>query len=338
MLEHRALRLLLVLSVVNGLVCTVAPAFILLRPGGDKAPVGDFVWVAALIAVALTPVGGAALWVVLRPRLRALSESRRTRHLVARIVADETVDTAFQPIVDLRRGRVIGAEALSRFRIEPDRSPDAWFAAAHSVGQGLALEEVTLRRSLARAFGLPNGCYVAVNVSPSMLTSGRLVPLLHQSGFPLARVVIEVTEHTSIDDYTQVVSARAQLKSLGVRLAVDDAGAGYASLRHILALVPDLIKIDRSLISGVDTDPIRRSMVSAVAMFALQSGASLVAEGVETAGELEALRDLGIEHAQGFLIGRPSTDAHQWAEWRAPLAAVRPRARDREVYVIPPSG
>jgi EAL domain-containing protein (putative c-di-GMP-specific phosphodiesterase class I) len=326
MLEHRALRLLLVLSVVNGLVCTVAPAYILLRPGGNEAPVGDLVWIAAMIAVALTPVAGVALWLVLRPRLTAMRDSRRTRLVVARIVTEETVDTAFQPIVDLKRGRVMGAEALSRFPVEPARSPDAWFAAAHSVGQGLALEEVTLWRSLARAFGLPNGCYVALNVSPSMLTSGRLVPLLHQSGFPLARVVVEVTEHTSIEDYTQVVSARAELKDLGVRLAVDDAGAGYASLRHILALAPDLIKIDRSLISGVDTDPIRRSMVSAVAMFALQSGASLVAEGVETAGELEALRNLGIESAQGFLIGRPSTDAHQWAEWRAPLAAARPAA------------
>jgi EAL domain-containing protein (putative c-di-GMP-specific phosphodiesterase class I) len=168
---------------------------------------------------------------------------------------------------------------------------------------------------LGRAFGLPNGCYVALNVSPSMLTSGRLVLLLHDSGFPLGRVVIEVTEHTSIDDYTQVVSARAQLKALGVRLAVDDAGAGYASLRHILALSPDLIKIDRSLISGVDTDPIRLSMVSAVAMFALQSGASLVAEGVETAGELDTLTSLSVDAAQGYYLARPSTDPNEWRRW-----------------------
>jgi EAL domain-containing protein (putative c-di-GMP-specific phosphodiesterase class I) len=113
--------------------------------------------------------------------------------------------------------------------------------------------------------------------------------------------------------------------------------AGYASLRHILVLAPDMIKIDRSLISGVDADPIRRSMVAAVLMFAMQSGAALVAEGVETQAELDTLRVLGVDHAQGYFIARPSISAHHWANWRAPAPAPSERqASDRAVYIIPP--
>jgi EAL domain-containing protein (putative c-di-GMP-specific phosphodiesterase class I) len=114
------------------------------------------------------------------------------------------------------------------------------------------------------------------------------------------------------------VAAREELRSHGIRVAVDDAGAGYASLQHILALSPDLIKADRSLISGVDVDPIRASMVAAVLMFAVQSGAALVVEGVETAAELQVLRELGVDHAQGYLVARPSTDPADWGRWRAP--------------------
>jgi EAL domain-containing protein (putative c-di-GMP-specific phosphodiesterase class I) len=147
----------------------------------------------------------------------------------------------------------------------------------------------------------------------------------------LNRIVVEVTEHTSIDeDDDSVLAAREHLWALGVRLAVDDAGAGYGSLRRILALAPDLIKIDRSLISGVDADPIRGSMVSAVVMFALQSGAALVAEGVETAAELDVLRVLAVDHAQGYFIARPSTDPADWATWRAP-APTESKKADRGV-------
>jgi EAL domain-containing protein (putative c-di-GMP-specific phosphodiesterase class I) len=151
--------------------------------------------------------------------------------------------------------------------------------------------------------------------------------LLEESGFPLDRVVVEITEHSSIADYKPVRAAREQLRERGVRVAVDDAGSGYASLRHVLELAPDLIKIDRSLISGVDADPVRGSMVAAVLMFALQSGASVVAEGVETVAELDVLRELGVEHAQGYLIARPSSDPHDWARWRAPLPTKPSRGR-----------
>lgn len=337
MLESRAIRFLLGVGLINGLTCTIAPAIVLHRGGGAEEPIGQLVFVLAMVAVALTPVQAAALWVVVSPRVRALLASRATRRHVDRVLREETIDTAFQPIIDVQLGRVVGAEALSRFTTEPARTPDVWFAAADSVGRGLDLEEVALRRALTRAFRLPHGCYVAVNASPSMLVSSRLLPLLQASGFPLDRIVVEVTEHTSIPDYAPVQAARAQLRAHGIRLAVDDAGAGFASLHHILALAPDMIKIDRSLISGIDADPVRGSMVAAVVMFALQSGAALVAEGVETAAELDALRTLAVDHAQGYLIARPSTDPADWANWRAPTAPARSRNADRAVYVIPPS-
>jgi EAL domain-containing protein (putative c-di-GMP-specific phosphodiesterase class I) len=336
MLESRALRFLLVVGLVNGVVCTVAPSIVVLHPGGADAPVGNLVFVAAVIAVALTPIQAAAVWVVVSPRVRALLATRTTRRLVEQLLRLETIDTAFQPIIDIQLGRVVGAEALSRFTTEPARPPDAWFAAADSVGRGLDLEEVALRRALTRAFQLPQGCYVAVNASPGMLLSSRLLPVLQASGFPLRRIVVEVTEHTSIPDYAPVRAAREQLRVHGIRVAVDDAGAGYASLQHVLALAPDMIKIDRSLISGVDADPIRGSMVAAVVMFALQSGATLVAEGVETAAELDALRTLAVDHAQGYLIARPSSDPADWATWRAPTTPARARKADRPVYIIPP--
>lgn len=335
MLESRALRFLLVVGLVNGVVCTVAPAIILIRPGGAEAPIGHLVLMLAMAAVSLTPMQAAALWVVVSPRVRALLATRTTRRLVEKILSEETIDTAFQPIIDVQLGRVVGAEALSRFTTKPARTPDLWFAAAESVGRGVDLEEVALRRALTRAFSLPPGCYVAVNASPAMLTSSRLLPLLQASGFPLDRIVVEITEHTSIPDYAPVRAARDQLRAHGIRLAVDDAGAGYASLQHVLALAPDMIKIDRSLISGVDADPVRGSMVAAVVTFALQSGAALVAEGVETAAELDVLRTLAVDHAQGYLIAKPSTDPADWANWRAPAPSAPQGYADRPVHIIP---
>src|SRR3954451_3473246 len=151
MLESRALRFLLCVGLVNGLVCTVAPGIVLFRPGGAGQPIGGLVFVLAMVAVALTPVQAAALWVVVSPRVRALLASRTTRRVVEQILREETIDTAFQPIIDVQRGRVVGAEALSRFTPEPARAPDEWFAAAAGVGRGLDLEEVALRRALTRA-------------------------------------------------------------------------------------------------------------------------------------------------------------------------------------------
>ncbi|MDQ1615255.1 MAG: hypothetical protein QOJ60_1194, partial [Actinomycetota bacterium] len=204
MLQNHALRFLIVVCAVNGLICTVAPIIVLLRPDGPDEPVGRLIIAAAMIAASLTPVQCAALAVVLMPRVRALLVSRASRREIERVLRDASIRTVFQPIIDLQKGCVVGAEALTRFAEAPDRTSDMWFAAAHGVGYGLELEELALRSALIRAVGIPPSCYVALNASPSVLTSGRLIPLLEESGFPLDRVVVEITEHSSIADYKPV--------------------------------------------------------------------------------------------------------------------------------------
>jgi EAL domain-containing protein (putative c-di-GMP-specific phosphodiesterase class I) len=142
---------------------------------------------------------------------------------------------------------------------------------------------------------------------------------------PLDRVVLEITEHVSVPDY-DVLAARADdLRGLGVRLAVDDAGAGFASFRHILRLCPEYIKLDRTLIENISEDPARRALAAAVVLFAFEMGSAVVAEGVETLAELRTAQTLGIDAAQGFLLGRPTDDWSTWAEWhdRGPLFRLR---------------
>jgi EAL domain-containing protein (putative c-di-GMP-specific phosphodiesterase class I) len=157
---------------------------------------------------------------------------------------------------------------------------------------------------------------VSINVSPPVLANPSLLDALLASGIDLKRVVVEVTEHASIADYTLLAAPRQRFKDLGVRLAIDDAGAGYSSLRHIVALSPDIIKIDRALIADVGEDRARHALVMAVVMFAMEiDGTTIVAEGVETESELVALKSLGVDAGQGYLLGRPTTIAADWLRW-----------------------
>jgi len=144
---------------------------------------------------------------------------------------------------------------------------------------------------------------LAVNVSPLLLAAGAVSTLLQS--VPPERVVVELTEHIAIQDYCALSQMVEQLRANGARLAVDDTGAGISSLAHILSLRPDIIKLDRFLVSGVDTDPARRALAVALVGFASEIGAGVVAEGIETEGELNTLRALGIVLGQGFFLGRP---------------------------------
>jgi PAS domain S-box-containing protein len=246
------------------------------------------------------------------------------RRAVTEILRSEQLVIAFQPIVDLATGGILGVEALSRFPSQPLATPDVVFAQANNAGLGTDLELLALRRALAEARMLDPSLYVSINISPPVLAKPSLPDALIASGLDLRRVIIEVTEHASIADYTVLERPRQRLRDLGVRLAIDDAGAGYASLRHIVALAPDMIKIDRALVSDVDSDRARRALVMAVVMFGMEIGATtIIAEGVETAAELDALKSLGVDAAQGYLIGRPTTSPEDWLRWShgAPLTA-----------------
>jgi PAS domain S-box-containing protein len=229
----------------------------------------------------------------------------------------------FQPILSVETGRLIGAEALSRFP-GSTLAPDRWFNEAAEVGLGVELELLALRRSLDAARVLPTDIYVSLNVSPQALLRPELLEVLRGASVPLARIVLEITEHSSIARYDEVLAVLSTLRAEGVRLAVDDAGAGYASFRHILQLSPEIIKLDRSLIAGLHEEPALRALAAAVVGFGTEMASTITAEGVETPEELRTLQDLGIHAAQGYLFGRPTHDWTTWNEWHAagPLYSV----------------
>lgn len=247
-----------------------------------------------------------------------LLQARKLRRQVERAIADDAMSVALQPIVSLTTDRVTGVEALARFSADPHQTPDRWFADAAAVGLGTTLELFAVRKALGALPELPAWIYLSINASPRAITSPELIDLLSELGPRASSVVIEVTEHESIDDYGAMTRARADLRRLGVRLAVDDAGAGFASFRHILRLQPDIIKLDRALISGIDTDPARRALAASMVLFSMEVGATVVAEGVETAAELSTVLDLGIDAAQGYHLGRPSQDRRDWERWSRP--------------------
>jgi EAL domain-containing protein (putative c-di-GMP-specific phosphodiesterase class I) len=225
----------------------------------------------------------------------------RLQHELEQIIAERAFWPVFQPIVDLRSRRIIGYEALTRFA--DGTRPDLRFDSAAEVGLGLELEQATLESAIDAAAALPPSRWAQFNVSPELvMADGILAPLLLRAG---RRVVLEVTEHTAIPDYGMF---RDALGGLGRRvyLAVDDAGAGFASLRHILELNPTFVKLDYSLVHGIDGDRARQALVAGMQHFARTSRRRLVAEGVETEAEAAILSDLGIRLAQGYLFGRPA--------------------------------
>lgn len=232
-----------------------------------------------------------------------------TSAAVLGVLADGALRTAFQPIVSLVDGRLLGVEALARFAADAGgRTVEDWFADAARVGLGVDLEVHAVRNALRLATALPDGAYVSVNLSPETLLWPGLPDVLRGAPVPLSRIVVELTEHSPVEDYDALAEALRPLRDGGLRIAVDDAGAGYATFRHILRLAPDLIKLDRSLISGIDGDPARRALSCAVVAFAREVGAVVVAEGVERSAELDVVVGLGVEAGQGYLLGRPRTD------------------------------
>lgn len=185
------------------------------------------------------------------------------------------------------------------------RSPDKWFLEAADAGLGALLELAVIRMALSALSSLPADAYLAVNASPEAILSPDFEGVL--DGLPVERIVLEITEHAHVEDYDRLREGLKALRKRGLRLAVDDAGAGYSSLRHILHLQPDLIKLDMTLTRNIDLDPARRALAAALVRFAKETGSQIIAEGVETASELAALRALGIENAQGYFLGRPAS-------------------------------
>ncbi|MCU1374040.1 MAG: diguanylate cyclase/phosphodiesterase with sensor [Actinomycetia bacterium] len=209
--------------------------------------------------------------------------------------------TMVQPIVNLETREPIGFEVLSRFMSAPHRTPDAWFADAATVGLGIDLELQALRNGLAATRSLPAECYLSLNASTALTADGGLVKLIEGAGGrPL---VIEITEHSQ--DEVWLRPAIDRLRDLGCRVAVDDVGAGYSGISRLLALLPDIVKLDRNVVADVDRDVARQALVAAAVSYCDATGVQLIAEGVETETEAAALASLGINFIQGFLTGPP---------------------------------
>jgi EAL domain-containing protein (putative c-di-GMP-specific phosphodiesterase class I) len=206
-----------------------------------------------------------------------------------------------QPIVALVDGRRVGAEALSRFPAAWGKAPDLVFAEADTIGAGPALELLAFRSAVAHLWNVPG--YVAINFSPRTLLRPDCRELL--ADLPPERVVLELSEHDPVDDYDALAEALAPLRSAGMRLAIDDVGAGYSSLRHIVRTAPDVIKLDRSIVAGAAGDPVLRTLVHSLVEFGHGAGAVVVAEGVETRDDALGLRDAGVDYGQGWFFGRP---------------------------------
>ncbi len=244
----------------------------------------------------------------LRERLKAvrvetLEASNLRRSRIENVIRSPDPSIVFQPIVDLLTGVCKGYEALSRFATLPRRSPDLWYDEAHSVGLGLELELKSTKLALGSLKDLPEGSFLSINVSP-MAIMGHFADTFF-SEIDWSRIVFEITEHTVISDYSSLERALAPFRVVGAKIAADDAGAGYASMRHIIELGPEIVKLDISITRAINTDSRRRALASALAVFANHIDAELVAEGIETESELDVMREIGVRYGQGFLLGRP---------------------------------
>jgi EAL domain-containing protein (putative c-di-GMP-specific phosphodiesterase class I) len=220
---------------------------------------------------------------------------------IDRVLAAGRVGIALQPVVAPGSGALLGAEALARFG--GPMPPDRWFRAARRDGTGVALELLALRSALAYQHTLPDDAFLAVNLSPAALADDDVLVALR--GCDLDRLVLEITEHEAVRDYPAARARLEALRTLGARTAVDDTGAGFASLRHVLQLQPDIIKLDRTLTVGVDHDQRQRGLVAALVGLAEEVGVLLIAEGVEDAEQQRALVALRLPAAQGYHLGMP---------------------------------
>jgi EAL domain-containing protein (putative c-di-GMP-specific phosphodiesterase class I) len=223
---------------------------------------------------------------------------------VRRLIDGDGLAMHFQPIVELATGAVVGSEALARFTDDPGRPPNERFREATEVGLGVELELTAIRMALAEVGNAPAGTYISVNASHRVAMHEGLLALLDEA--PVDRLVVEITEHEPVEDYEALTSALRLLRRRGVRIAIDDAGAGFSSLRHTLRLAPDIVKLDISITRDVDSDRGRRALASALISFADEMGMTIVAEGVETPAERDALQELGVPFAQGFLFAKPA--------------------------------
>ena len=235
----------------------------------------------------------------------SLTEEEERKSILRTI--DEVIDAGamsivMQPIIDLHSGAPSGFECLSRFADAQSCGPDVWFNYARDVGRGIALETLAVTRALEVATRLPGDAYISVNASPETVLSGTLGPVL--AAYSGRNIVLELTEHEQVEDFRALGNALGEIAPYA-KIAIDDVGAGYAGLRHLVDLAPDLLKLDMSLTRNIDTDIARQALASAIVHFAKAIGSDVVAEGIENEGQLAMLRELGVRYGQGYHFAKP---------------------------------
>jgi len=219
------------------------------------------------------------------------------------VLHSQAVQMAYQPVVNLADGSIKAYEALARFDREHFPNPARAFAAATEAGFGVELELLAIERALRCLDEMPPGAWMSTNLSVEALMTPLVCATLMKHAD--RGIAVELTEHTPVRDYTSLVAVTEDLRAAGVMLAVDDAGAGFASLSHILQLRPDIIKLDITLTRGIDEDPVRMALARSLVGFAQDIGAILIAEGIETHAEHEKLRSLGVQLGQGYFMAKP---------------------------------
>jgi EAL domain-containing protein (putative c-di-GMP-specific phosphodiesterase class I) len=238
---------------------------------------------------------------VLQPESQRSAAKRRR---IQRVMNEDLFHMVVQPIMVLAHPhRIVEVEALARFDAAPRRTPDSWFREAASVGLGVTLELFAIQKALAMLGEIPPPISLAINAGPETFVTEELLTLCRE--VDTSRIVVELTEHANIVDAPRIREACQNLRDLGVRIAIDDTGTGFASLAVLLQVTPDIIKLDRELTRGIDVHPVRRALASALVTFARETGAEVIAEGVETLEQRDTLVDIGITYGQGFFLARP---------------------------------
>ncbi|MEX0959104.1 MAG: EAL domain-containing protein [Burkholderiales bacterium] len=232
-----------------------------------------------------------------------LQDRREKYDRIEKVIDNQSIRMVFQPIVDINTRKIVGTEALARFDAEPRRTPDVWFAEGWEVGLGRELEITAVQLAIAQLHQLPDSAYLSVNVSPDTLQSEALFETLAMAD--PHRIVVEVTEHAVVKEYEPLMEAIRKLHTSGSRLAVDDVGAGYSGLGHIIRINPKIMKLDVSLTRGISQDVVKQALATSAVAFASRVRVDIVAEGIETAEDALALRLLGVRYGQGYYYGKP---------------------------------
>jgi diguanylate cyclase (GGDEF)-like protein len=257
----------------------------------------------------LSPVPGYASLGTRREKIQAL------------IASTESIQIVLQPIVHIDALTICGFEALSRFHTDPRHGPDEWISEATLLGLGIDLEIECARRAWRRRNDIGGAAHIAINLSPEAILSEMLSDAIDSED--LEGLVVEITEHERVLNYPRLAARLASLRGRGAKIAVDDMGAGHASLSHLIELKPDFIKLDRKLVTGLDLEPGKHALVRNMLRLSSDLGAQLIAEGIETMGELTALRELGVPLGQGYFLGRPTEETEEHFERLAAASSLR---------------